>query len=153
MTWIRALFAAGLSLVFPGAGHALLRDWIRAAFFGGLFVMTVALFVPLEALSDAGSFGETVEVLNDLDWIVQFSLSFVLLLAAVDAGFRAMGFPPGEESTTEGPTCPHCGKPLDEDLAFCHWCTTRLEPPADLEENAADDEAGATEDEPEAKPK
>jgi hypothetical protein len=23
-------------------------------------------------------------------------------------------------------SCPECGRPLDDDLEFCHWCSTRL---------------------------
>lgn len=126
MTWIRALAAAGLSLVLPGAGHALLRDWIRAVFFAGLFVMTVAFFVPVADLAAAESTSEAMAVLEEEHWAVQASLSFVFLLAAVDAGFRAMGLAPGDQHADSGPTCPHCGRELDEELEFCHWCTTRL---------------------------
>jgi predicted amidophosphoribosyltransferase len=30
-------------------------------------------------------------------------------------------------SSTDGQHCPSCGKELDEDLDFCHWCTQRLD--------------------------
>ncbi|THE64857.1 zinc ribbon domain-containing protein [Salinadaptatus halalkaliphilus] len=136
MNWLRALAAAGFSVVLPGAGHAILRDWLRALVFAGLYLSAVAIFLPpTDELAAVDSVTETVTVVTtEIDTMGQFVLSFVVLFAAIDATFRALGFPPGSSAATdgdEGPSCPECGKELDEDLAFCHWCTTRLETPED----------------------
>jgi hypothetical protein len=53
-----------------------------------------------------------------------------LLLAAVTAFAMVDAYRLGEgrgRADAEGPTCPACGKELDEELDFCPWCTTELE--------------------------
>ena len=128
MTWLRAVLAAGLSLLLPGAGHAVLRDWFRALLFAGLYFATFWLFFPVERMMDAGTVSEMMDVAAEVDMLSQLTLLFITLIAAFDATFRALGFPPnGSSGDVEGPTCPECGKELDEDLEFCHWCTTRIE--------------------------
>ena len=135
MTWLRALAAAGLSVFLPGAGHALLRDWVRALLFAGLFVSALYVFLPTQQLSAAGSMTAAMDVATaELSRIDRFVLSFIIMFAAVDAGFRAMGLPPTSSGDGgDGASCPHCGKELDEDLEFCHWCTEPLVPDADAE--------------------
>ncbi|WP_222920025.1 zinc ribbon domain-containing protein [Natrinema sp. SYSU A 869] len=135
MTWLRALLAAGLSVIMPGAGHVLVRDWLRAALFAGLFLSVSAFFLPIDQLAAAGPITNVNEInayadimAEETDAMAQFFLSFIALFAAIDATFRALGYPPRGADDTEGPTCPECGKGIDDDLEFCHWCTTRLEP-------------------------
>ncbi|MGQ3411737.1 DUF7575 domain-containing protein [Natrinema sp. LN54] len=135
MTWLRALLAAGLSVIMPGAGHVLIRDWLRAAAFAGLFVSASALFLPIDQLTAAGPVTSVDDITAyadimaaETDAIAQFLLSFIALFAAIDATFRALGHPAVGADAAEGPTCPECGKEIDADLEFCHWCTTRLEP-------------------------
>ncbi|MCW8173054.1 MULTISPECIES: zinc ribbon domain-containing protein [Natrialba] len=142
MTWLRALAAAGLSVLMPGAGHALIRDWLRTLVFAGLYLSAIVIFLPsIEQITAIESVGEGMELVGDeIDTMGQFVLSFIVLFAAIDATFRAMGFPPGSSNeSVDGPSCPECGKELDEDLTFCHWCTTRLEPvePEEEDSNAA----------------
>ncbi|MFC4544244.1 zinc ribbon domain-containing protein [Halosolutus amylolyticus] len=130
MTWLRALAAAGLSVVMPGAGHVLIRDWLRALVFSGLFLSAFVILLPTEQLAAAGTVTEGMDVVTDeTSTLSRFVLSFIVLFATIDAAFRAMGFPPNAGDAADGPTCPECGKELDEDLTFCHWCTTRLERP------------------------
>lgn len=130
MIWIRALFAAGLSILLPGAGHALLRDWGRAVIFGGTFIFASILFLPHEhlwAAASSGAYGDMSGIVeSEMSLFEQLPLSFLALFAAIDAGFQALtrASNPDDDDTS----CPHCGKALDEDLEFCHWCTARLEP-------------------------
>ena len=127
-TWIRTIAAVGLSVLFPGAGHALLRDWVRALLFAGLFTTAVALLLPVDPLAAATSVSEVQAILMDEPRTTQFVLGFMLVFAAADAGFRALGFPPGSAArAADEPACPSCGRELDTDLEFCHWCTTRIE--------------------------
>ncbi|WP_255169765.1 zinc ribbon domain-containing protein [Natrononativus amylolyticus] len=129
MTWFRALVAAGLSVILPGAGHALLRDWVRALLFAGLFVSAVAIFLPTDQLSAASSMTGAVDTaMEGTGTMDRFVLSFIVLFAAIDATIRALGLPRNSSASGDGPTCPQCGRELDEELEFCHWCTTRLEP-------------------------
>lgn len=130
MTWIRVLAAAGLSLVFPGAGHAYLKDWIRALLFAGMFISAVLIFLPTSELAAAETMGEATDlIVSETDTISQFALSFVVIFAVMDAALRASGLSPNGSAGSDGPSCPHCGKELDEDLEFCHWCTTKLDQP------------------------
>ncbi|WP_246999040.1 DUF7575 domain-containing protein [Halosolutus gelatinilyticus] len=146
MTWLRAIAAAILSVIMPGAGHALIREWLRALLFAGVFFTAVAIFMPeaAEQVAAADTIANGMDVVaEETSTTSQFVLSFIALFAAIDAALRAVGFPPGSANqSADGPTCPECGKELDEELAFCHWCTTRLEPPADEEfEPGSDSEA------------
>lgn len=135
MTWLRALAAAGLSVLMPGAGHVLIRDWIRALVFGSVFVTAVAILLPTDQIAAASSVSDGMTLANNkTGTISQFVLSFIVLFATIDSAVRAMGFAP-TANATDGPSCPACGKDLDEELAFCHWCTTRLEPAVDAEED------------------
>ncbi len=145
MTWLRALAAAGLSVLLPGAGHALIRDWVRALVFSGLFISALVIFMPTDQVAAAGSVTDGMDVVTEeTSTASQFVFSFIILFAAIDATFRAMGFPPNGSSADadDGPSCPECGKELDGDLTFCHWCTTRLEP-----QEADDTPEGNREDE------
>ena len=140
MTWLRALAAAGLSVLLPGAGHALIRDWARALIFTGSYLAAVAFLLSTDQLAAAATVSEAMAAVDGIGTRSQFVLFFIVLFATIDATFRALGFPPGSGNDSgDGPSCPECGKELDEDLAFCHWCTTRLEPPAaeDAEEEPA----------------
>ncbi|WP_290811064.1 zinc ribbon domain-containing protein [Halovivax sp.] len=137
MNWIRALAAAGLSVLLPGAGHALLRDWTRAALFAAMFVATVVMLLPVQELwaSADGAITDVPATVADGVAIVeaetsalaQFTVMFLVLFAAVDAGLRGLGIADGPANDDDAPACPSCGKPLDDDLTFCHWCTTRIE--------------------------
>ncbi len=133
MTLVRALAAALLSLLFPGIGHAVIRDWVRALFFAGLFIMALALTFSTDQLSALTSLeGATTVLTEDLTRIDQFFLSFLVLFAATDALLRGLGTV-GQPSSHDGPSCPHCGRELDADLEFCHWCTAKLATPEDDE--------------------
>ncbi|WP_254522353.1 zinc ribbon domain-containing protein [Natrinema caseinilyticum] len=141
MTWLRALFAAGLSVIMPGAGHVLVRDWLRAALFAGIFLSASALFLPTDQIAAAGPitspnelFEQASIMAEETDAMARFFLMFIALFAAIDATFRVLRPQSGGGGDAEGTTCPQCGKEVDEDLAFCHWCTTRLEPETSDEE-------------------
>ncbi len=135
MTLARALIAASLSLLFPGIGHAVIRDWVRAMFFSGLFVMAIALAFSTDQLSAMTSIdGIWTALTQETSQLDRFMFGFLVLFAATDALFRGLGTIGSND--VEGPTCPHCNRELDTDLEFCHWCTARLEPPAESEEHA-----------------
>ena len=134
MTWLRALAAAGLSMVLPGAGHALIRDWIRALLFAGIAISAMALLLPFETLADAGSVGEATDIfVGETDLVHRLLLTGIVFWAALDATFRATAGA-GKGNATDAPSCPHCGRDLDEELEFCHWCTMPLESESEEEE-------------------
>ncbi|MDZ7730060.1 MAG: zinc ribbon domain-containing protein [Natrialbaceae archaeon] len=119
MSLVRALAAGGLSLVLPGAGHVVIRDWVRAILFAALYFVSFFLLVPIDQIVAAEGFTAMLDIAaEETDMMAQFTLSFITVFAAVDAGFRA--FTRSTPVTGDsGPTCPECGRELDEDLEFC----------------------------------
>lgn len=134
MNWPRAMAAVLLSLVFPGVGHVYLRDWIRAILFATFFLTAVILFVPITTVAEAGSVTgaheQLVEGVSTMDLAL---LVFVVCFCAIDAGLRGASRPRGGEPGTDAPACPNCGRELDLELEFCHWCTYRFDAPRDVE--------------------
>ncbi len=131
--WIAAAFA----FLYPGLGHIYLRAWLRALVWFALAMATAWLVIPADTFA-------TLEQ-NGLDGILTASESLPLSTVApllvvralniVDAyltGARQRTPGPGDEA--EGTPCPQCGKPLDDDLSFCPWCTTEFEEPESEEE-------------------
>jgi hypothetical protein len=123
----RPWLAALLAFVYPGLGHVYLREWLRAILWFGLVVSSTSLLVgdgiiPSELSLEA--FAATYQAMP-LD--ASIALVAITALSMADAYWMASK---GNRTTevVEGTSCPHCGKELDDDLTFCHWCTTRLKP-------------------------
>lgn len=122
----RAWLAALLCLLATGLGHLYLRRWRRGA---GWFLLSYAvglLVVPASALEGVLQ-GDPIPL--DVLWPVLA----VQAAAAADA-YRIAAMTPASEPPDGGESapCPHCGKELDPELDFCHWCTSEL--PADWHE-------------------
>lgn len=132
----RPWLAVLLALVYPGLGHLYLRLWFRSLMWFGLMASSIVVLLP-EAAVQQGDTGFTAAFVAVRDGVAALPLESQLLLTSltilqiVDAYVLARR---SGESGETGPECPSCGKELDEDIDFCHWCTTRLE------ESAADDE-------------
>ncbi|QSG03821.1 zinc ribbon domain-containing protein [Natranaeroarchaeum sulfidigenes] len=143
----RPLIAVLLAFVYPGLGHAYLRRWLRALLWFGLVVSAVVFIIPNEpfeaadsvlggarAVAEQLSFGESLALAS----IVFFNMLDAYVLAAyVDRPTAAQ-----REDGEAAASCPHCGKDLDEDLTFCHWCTTELDQLAETEASADAEPAG-----------
>jgi len=131
-TRVRAVVVAILSLLFPGLGQAVLRRWVRALFFAGVFITTFAVFVPESAFTaDAtvdGVFAAARRVNDQLSEFGTVALTVVQFAAMMDAYVQALR---GERATTEGPTCPRCGREVEPTHGFCQWCTYEFEEPAE----------------------
>jgi endogenous inhibitor of DNA gyrase (YacG/DUF329 family) len=102
-------------------------------------VGTTVLFVP-ETAVEAFATGSGAEWGTLLDLA---PLMLVSAASALDAYQLAVlnNYLIHAREHTEGTTrsCPECGRPLDDDLTFCHWCSTRLTETADGVESAGDD--------------
>lgn len=152
LTKLRPWLAAILGLVITGLGHLYLRRWRRAAFWVLLTFAVSALFVPAEAFDPltGGAVippSEFAAVLRELVPILVVSFASVLdafFLGLRQAAARAdrPAVEDAEESaaTVTDPvadpdadtvTCPECGREVDADIDFCHWCTTPLDDPTD----------------------
>jgi hypothetical protein len=122
----RALVAAlvgalGATVGIAGAGHVYLRQWRRAI---AWFVTEIGAFLILVSLFAGDPADVTVA---SLPLTVSIPFAAILLLSTVDAYRLATVTERRQTSTEEEPTCPHCGKPIDEELEFCQWCTEPLD--------------------------
>jgi len=134
----RPWLAAVLALAYPGLGHVYLREWARALLWFVLGVGTAAIALPQEPYQDA-SFSDPSSVLAATETMVAeastLGLVTVLIVSAfsiADAYVIARGTARAEARAAQyadsgDASCPACGRPLDDDLEFCHWCTTRLD--------------------------
>jgi len=119
----RPVVAALLAVAVTGLGHVYLRRWARALGWITVGYAAVVLFVPdttLTALTSGGG----------VDPVTLAPVALVGLLSAVDA-YRIALFTEQSSAGSAGSTgtdarvdCPACGKPVDPELGFCHWCTT-----------------------------
>lgn len=145
MTRPRPWLAVVLALVYPGLGHVYVRAWGRALLWSGLAIGTALFAIPPEAAEDVGAitnvdslvaFGEVVR--TEISTLGAVTIITVIVFSVADAYViaRETGRGPGRDGVDgEGTAvreCPTCGRELDEELDFCHWCTARLD--ADDEE-------------------
>jgi len=131
----RPWLAAVLAFVMPGAGHLYLRSWIRALLWFGLFYTTFLLVVPTEAQQVEFSVEGLLTAVRAVPLEAQVAVVGITALNMADAYWLATK---ENASVAAGgaATCPNCGKELDDDIDFCHWCTTRLEDPVNDENGA-----------------
>jgi hypothetical protein len=139
----RPYVAALLGLLVTGLGHLYLRRWLRAiAWLALAFTVSVA-FVP-ESTATAVLSGEQVDPVTLIPGLLVGIGSAVDAFRVgrqeqADAGRRAPmaeavadadeSPEPDIEPDAETIDCPACGKPVDPNLGFCHWCTTEFEVP------------------------
>ncbi|WP_122089200.1 zinc ribbon domain-containing protein [Halalkalicoccus subterraneus] len=126
--WLAALLGA----LATGVGHIYLRRWRRGfAWVGVLFAVTV-LFVD-SAVVETLANGTAVDPIAIAPILLVGGLSAAdaYLLAHVHNAVARLAVTSDGQLTH----CPHCGKELDTDLEFCHWCTTDL---SELDEISSD---------------
>lgn len=128
MSRTRAAIAAALATVYPGLGHVYLRLWFRAFAWFALSLATAAVVIPPSVVSayQAGGLDALIESSRSLPTDALVAILAVRVLNVVDAAWLALR-QPRAPSGAESPSCPNCGRELDADLDFCHWCTTPLE--------------------------
>jgi len=118
----RPIVAALLGTVAAGLGHLYLRRWARAVTWAALGYAAVALLVPEPAVTAVASGGA-------VDPLALAPVAVVAALSALDA-YRIALFdrraPAGSTETADRAECPACGRPIDLELDFCHWCTTEF---------------------------
>ena len=130
---MRPAVAAVLALAVAGLGHAYLRRWGRAAAWFLTIVTTAVVLL--------GAFADPNATSNVDEWplTVVVPLVGLFVLSAVDAYLLATRTPTSKSAAAvdadeEGdPRCPDCGREVDPELDFCHWCTRRLSFDADAD--------------------
>ncbi|EMA06849.1 hypothetical protein SAMN05443574_105279 [Haloarcula vallismortis] len=125
----RPLLAVVLAFIFPGLGHFYLRKWGRGLLWLGLLFVLSVVFVVTGAIDPVTQL--SIEALSSSyqsrPTEVTIGSVVITTLNVVDAYWVAVNQNQAQE-VEAGTTCPNCGKELDEDIDFCHWCTTQLEP-------------------------
>lgn len=134
---LRPYVAGLLGTIATGFGHFYLRRWLRGLGWIALaFAVTVA-FVPLEtleAMGESGVVGEQADLYPAM--IVQLAGAFdAFLLEFWSSSSDESGDAPAtaavdaDAAAADTVACPNCGKEVDADLDFCHWCTTEFVTP------------------------
>ena len=128
----RPWLAAALAFLSPGLGHLYLREWLRAVLWFGMLMLATSLLVPevatpaATAMSLEAIWTASIEMTRALSLEAQLALLAITLLSVVDA-YRIATEINAAAAIEEGQQCPHCGRELDADIDFCHWCTVALE--------------------------
>lgn len=130
----RPWLAAALSVLIPGLGHLYLRLWGRALLWLGLSMLASFLVFPGGSLPSSASVEAILNASESLSLEATVLVFGVSMLCVIDAYImaqrinelvtRTRRISAGESLTR----CPNCGKELDPDIEFCHWCTAELEP-------------------------
>jgi len=125
--WLAALLAVG----YPGLGHLYLREWARALLWFGLTLLTASLLVPQSVVPTSLSAGSMQQAFDAMPIEASLGILLVGLLNVADAYWFAVRNNRQVAQADTGSRCPNCGKEIDGDIDFCHWCTTEIDGAAD----------------------
>lgn len=115
--WLAALLGA----IATGLGHLYLRRWRRGFAWVGLLLGVSVLIVDADAM-------EAFATRGAVDPLAIAPIVLVGTLSVLDAYLLAHAHNAVARGTVSlDRRCPECGRELDPDLAFCHWCSTELE--------------------------
>lgn len=120
----RPWLAVLLAFVYPGLGHVYLQEWRRALLWFAMAIGTFLMLAPAAALETGNASGVAAvrRLVGQLPVLAILSLATVMAFSMADAYYLAV-----EGGTGDGVTCRSCGRELDDDLEFCHWCTEPFE--------------------------
>lgn len=121
----RPWLAVLLAFLYPGLGHVYLREWLRALVWFGLVVTSSTLLVPEGAVPTEVTFEALVAAARALPAEVTLALFSITFFSMVDAYWMAKQRNQAVTAAA-GTTCPNCGREVDPELDFCHWCTESL---------------------------
>ena len=115
-----------LGLVYPGLGHVYLREWARALLWFGLIILTGSLMIPDGVYPTTLTVDSLMQMSRAMPLRAVIALSAVTGMNMVDAYILASRTNETSQRAATGTQCPSCGRDVDPDLEFCHWCTTKL---------------------------
>lgn len=126
----RPWLAALLSFVHPGLGHLYLREWVRSLLWFSLVITTALLLVPPDIVPETTSLESFTQFSQQMPMEAVLALAIVTVMSMLDAYWtasRTTGQRARDAEDDPGQRCPNCGREVDADLEFCHWCTTEIE--------------------------
>jgi uncharacterized paraquat-inducible protein A len=131
----RPWLAALLAVLYPGLGHVYLRKWGRALLWFLIIITSSTILIPSDAVPSTLSVDALLAAGRAVPLPVSLAILALTFLSMADAYWlarRTGDAPPTTTRTESGSrTCPNCGKEVDEDIDFCHWCTTELDETAE----------------------
>jgi len=135
LTRKRPWLAVFLAALGTGFGHLYLRRWWRAIGWVVVAVGAVVLLVP-EAALEAFATGGQLAPLDIAPLVIVSAVSALdaYQLAVLNNYLVRMY----EHNAGTVQSCPECGRPLDDELEFCHWCSARLPETASTTETTED---------------
>jgi uncharacterized paraquat-inducible protein A len=107
-----------------GLGQLYLRRWRRAIGWLVVLLGVNVIFIDQAAVTGIQN-GELMAVLSLLPVLIVGMIC--VLDAYVLAHVTNTSTEKSAPAATKHPPCPNCGKELDTELTFCHWCTTEIE--------------------------
>jgi len=132
----RPWLAGLLALIYPGLGHVYVRAWGRALLWFALSIATTLFVVPEGVAETANPIADPMAaseaIVAQTPTLGVVSILLVVAFSTVDAYLTARRIgdsATSEESTAESSapqTCPECGREVDPELSFCHWCSAEL---------------------------
>jgi hypothetical protein len=129
---LRPYLAGLLGTIATGFGQFYLRRWLRGVGWLALAFAVTFAFVPegtLMAMSSGEAIADSTALYPTM--AVQFAGAFDAFLLAYRSRTGSdvtpdVDVPVVSEENPGMVTCPNCGKDVDADLEFCHWCTTEF---------------------------
>jgi len=124
----RPWLAVLLTVFIPGLGHVYLRLWLRALAWLAIYLTATTFLLPDGATPDSLSVDALMTAGESVPLEVAAVVLGISLFCLVDAYMMTNHVNSRLRAGGEAPaTCPNCGKELDDDLTFCHWCTSELD--------------------------
>lgn len=122
-----------LTVIVPGLGHVYLKLWLRALLWLALYVTATTFVLPGGATPASFSVEAVVEASQAIPLESALLVLGISVVCLVDVYMMTSHINNRVRQVSgEVPqSCPNCGKELDEDLTFCHWCTTKLDEPVE----------------------
>lgn len=125
----RPWLAIVLTLLIPGLGHLYIREWVRALAWFLTYFLARYLLLPTELVPETFSREAFVEAAQATPVWASLAMFLIAFLCTIEVYILAQRYNDrvARERGADAAACPECGKEVDTELEFCHWCTTRLD--------------------------
>jgi hypothetical protein len=128
----RPWLAVVLTLLVPGLGHLYIEYWKRSFLWFVLSLGSTELLLPDDWLPSEFTVDAFVQASESVPFWTLSIVTAIYIACLVDTYVLSLHV--NEQVRREVgdvQSCPNCGRELDDDIDFCHWCTTRLDQPGE----------------------
>lgn len=88
----------------------------------GAIILTGVLFIPEGVFDGVAGLADIPAAAGHVPLDAVIALALIAAFNVVDVYITVKR----SNASIEGVRCVHCGKVVDEELSFCHWCTTEF---------------------------